>query len=214
MKQSEEKLEIHYLCNDTMRGIARDFFLATMPDSFLPVEHESGIWSSGDFMKDGYADLVTQKTRVTLAVLEDGPVGSVFVWSDVDVVFFRDCREDLLSRMEGKDVLFQQERPYTDAKVNTGFQVLRRCEATIDFYRDLLHLQLTTDEHRQQPWADRMVRCQEGLRWGLLPKSYAAESNRGLTEDSWIYHANCTMRDSVNGKRQLLGRVSKVRSDQ
>lgn len=203
-------MEIHYNINPTMDRLAASFFLKTLPDDFVPVEHRSEVATSGEFAKDGFYDLIAEKIDWVLSVIEARLDGKVMLWSDIDIVFNRTIGSGEVSReienlSEGRDLLFQREGAWGE-ECNTGFIAIRRNTRSLIFFSQV-RIMLELHHRSEQTCANHLLKLIDGVGWGLLPLSYSSESNRGLDPQSRIYHANCTIRDSMVSKDRLLSRA-------
>lgn len=70
-------MELHYFINSTMRPLMERYFLPSIPGEFKLVEHESPLWTSGDFDRDNYSALITERTDAIQRELETRLDGSL-----------------------------------------------------------------------------------------------------------------------------------------
>lgn len=113
---------------------------------------------------------------------------------DVDILILRPFLSDIQERMEqgNFDIVYQSESP--DGGFNAGLFAFRCNSRVRGFLYDVLVAALSSGGHMlEQYWMNELLPA-SGLRYGLLPPSlYPNGSNRGLCEDSLLYHATCTM---------------------
>jgi hypothetical protein len=186
-------MELRYLVNHTMLSLAEQYFLPSVPTGFDIINHESDLYTSGDFDKDNYSAVITERTDAIQRELENRLDNSLMFWCDVDIEFYRDCAAELERLAEGKDLLFQKEtEDPTDRTCNFGVQIIRRTPRNLVFYSRIALLQRITDNGNDQPWGNCLLGFEDAPDWGHLPLTYSAESNGGARRDSVLYHANCT----------------------
>jgi hypothetical protein len=199
-------MDLHYLINPTMEPMEREFFLPSVPDGFHVVRHDTLVRTSGEFMQDGFLDLMRLRTGLICREIEAKMDGNLIVWSDVDVVFLSDQAVGEIKRaMTGLDLLFQKEHSGIENDTcNWGFQVIRRNQPNLEFYRAVLELQTEDPSRDDQATGNELLASFRTPKWGHLPLSFSAESNGGVTVESVLYHANCTVNNSQETKRRRL----------
>lgn len=196
-------MELNFVLNETMRPLAEMFFLPSVRSKFNLVEHNIAVQTSGNFLEDNFRYILQERTRLIVETIRLSLDDGIMLWSDVDVVFFSDCAEEIAQLANGNDILLQREGSWDD-NANFGFQVIRRNSKTLRFYEKLLQMQIASNDGGLQPSANRLLRSFIGLKWETLPFRYSSESNGGCRNDSLIYHANCTAGNSIIKKRSQL----------
>lgn len=205
-------MELHYTINPAMETLEMEYFLPSLPKGFDPIRHVAEITSSGNFMQDGYLEILTARTEGICAEIERRCDDSVMIWSDVDIVFLNDDVPAYLNRVaSGFDLLFQRDLPPDSHDAcNFGFQVIRRNDANLRFYRQLLEIQRVTTDLHDQDLGNRLLHMFGSPRWGHLPLSFACESNGGMRDGSVMYHANLTYTNSLESKNKMLSSALEV----
>lgn len=195
-------MEVHYLINDTMRPMAERWFLPSLPEGFEPREHVSELWTSGDFDKDNYGELMIRRTEMIQREIENRLDGELMLWCDVDIAFYRPCRPELVRLAETMDLLFQKEfADPANLDCNFGVQVIRRNPRTLVFYARLALLQKITDNPHDQSWGNQLLRFEDTPAWSHLPLEYASETNGGLSPKAVLYHANNTLGSDCQARK-------------
>ena len=174
------------MTNPTMEEMADAHFIPSIPSGFRQVPHRINIETSGNFGKDGYFDVIVERTEMILAEIERSLDDQLMVWCDVDVIFNQDCAGEIERLARGKDLMFQQENPTRD-ECNFGIQVIRRNTRTLIFYAQLRIMQALISKD-DQLCGNQLLEMIEGVEW----------------------HANCTKFDSMNGKRILLAKARQL----
>ena len=89
---------------------------------------------SVDFKEPGWFDIVGEKIDFLIQAVGDN-IGKVFVFSDPDIQFFGQTKDDILSVMKGFDLLFHCDSP--DGVACTGFIVCLASEKTLKLWQDV-----------------------------------------------------------------------------
>eukprot|EP00928_Gymnodinium_smaydae_P039845 TRINITY_DN27131_c0_g1_i1.p1 TRINITY_DN27131_c0_g1~~TRINITY_DN27131_c0_g1_i1.p1 ORF type:complete len:334 (-),score=64.19 TRINITY_DN27131_c0_g1_i1:95-1096(-) len=135
------------------------------------------------------------KTRLLLAALEETAPGEVMLISDVDVQFFGDVLPYVWDGIDSCDVCFQRE--FSDIGANIGFVAVRRTDASVAFWREVLDRVLQRGGHDQRFANDLLYgpACDElNLRWRrFAPEIWSSSQVFGggqLPEGMVLHHAN------------------------
>ncbi len=120
-----------------------DNFLHTLKEVGLEAEHEllrfddaAGVFNSPEFNH-----MVFKKLALTHKLLKEGHT----VWvSDIDIVYFKNPKEYLLSLLED-NVLVGQTEP--DGRINTGFYMVRPHDLTISLFDPSIKVKLPGQDH-------------------------------------------------------------------
>lgn len=197
-------MELHYLINDSMKDLANRFFIPSLPPSFSIVAHESKTWTSGEFGEDNYGQLMIERTSLIVDSIKKNLDNSIMVWMDIDILIFKDFTQDILRLAENFDLLFQREHNLENSSCCFGVQVIRRNLETLIFYSRILLLQKASDDQHDQKWGNEILSMDDAPRWMTLPTTYSSVSNGGMRADSFLFHANSTITNSVARKVDLL----------
>ena len=206
------EIDAHFVFNETMRCLVEEYFLPSLPVSIKPQGHLLDLWSSGNYDRDNYYEVLQLKTRRIIEIIADGPPDSLVIYCDVDLVFLGDPVADLFRHMEERDLAYQREWANNNEEANSGFQVIRRNPRTLRFYEEVLWHQQNFSPPNDQLWVNHVLRRPGAPAWTLLPCSYSSGSNGGLRHDSILYHANNTPSNSMARKKEALDRAMEARS--
>lgn len=147
-----------------------------------------------DFEGDRWLDLQKFKYQRVLDTLTPSYDGKLVIWSDVDIKFYEPFVDDIASRMEGVDVLFQREVPL-DNIPNCGFMAMRPSQATFNFFKAVSESDLGPGCNDQDVVVKLLRAKSPPIRWGLLPFTYAAKSHGWeppMLHTMKLFHANAT----------------------
>jgi len=127
---AQHSLKVFTLVTPSHERLLSDWFLRTLPSDCHPIVHRVDAppveYGTGQWHR-----VVAYKFDVLEQAFASEPVDSVFVMSDVDVRFYSPFAADIPRRLEGRDVLFQNNRPGASHRYNhlcTGFMIIRCCE--------------------------------------------------------------------------------------
>jgi len=169
------------------------------------------------------------KVKFLLETIDICEPNEYFVYSDVDVIFFKPIIPILNEVLNNKDVVFIREIPHGSlpqqggdvaGHCNFGFCVVKACDKSKRFFQDVLHMIENTknfvDSHDHALWPDGLMdqTCVNrilfsnpdyDLNWGTLPLTFtttAYETYNMINKDTVAYHATCVI--EVNKKIELL----------
>jgi len=188
-----------------------DWFLRTLRDEYVLSLHPCDVRGPGTYMQEDWTRAVIFKSERIIEAIEDN-WNDVFVYSDVDVVFFRPTKTEVLTALADRDIVCQLDDPA--GNLCTGFFAARANEATLRLWRDVRRA--VEREGRDQLAFNRLLRQQPGLRFGALPPSFfGAGTFAGrymdrrqrfyIPPNAAMFHANWTL--GVDNKMALLSRA-------
>jgi len=91
-------------------------------------------------------------------------MGDVFVYSDVDIQFFKPVNALLIDAIEGYDIVCQKDHP-DDGQLCTGFFVIKATKRTLKLWK-LVH-QAIKKEGQDQLAFNRFIRRLKYWPWNL-----------------------------------------------
>lgn len=178
----------------------RDWFLPSLKDPFevrpTRLEKRPGPYA---FLSADWGSTMLAKVDLILSAIER-QWGSVFLYSDVDVQFFRPVRTAVQGLMDDKDVLFQNDSPA--GRKCAGFFVCRAGPATLHLWQrvraHMIERHLNSDQAALNDVVDGCA-----IRWAYLPSTFFGGG--ALTGKAWtptealpvpddivMHHANWT----------------------
>lgn len=177
-----------------------------------------------EFAQRHWHEVVGQKLDILIEALMATADGDVLVMSDVDVAFYAPVTGDVLRRMEGRDILFQNNRPSLPESAEhlcSGFMVVRASTASIAFFtaaREVLRTANTPAVGDQRACVEVLRRRPDAVRWGFLPTTYWSPGDpRGRwspgmslspPDGMLVHHANHTV--GVDNKVAQLRAVAEL----
>ncbi|MEM9302567.1 MAG: putative nucleotide-diphospho-sugar transferase [Pseudomonadota bacterium] len=170
-------MHAYSLVTPSHRPLQQGWYLRTLPEEIEPhfLEVEA---APVDFGTRHWLRVVVRKFDLLEQAFAERPAGSIFLLSDVDIRFYKPIMRDLQRRMDGLDVLFQNNRPQDPHPCRylcTGFAVIRSGDRAARFFEVARRVLETADD----PLVGDQVACiraierdPEAIRFGLLPEEY------------------------------------------
>lgn len=171
-----------------------DDFLPTIPAGFALQSEVIEMFGDGHYDSPQFVPCVVKKVDLILQSLCEN-AGSVIIWTDVDIQFYRLTPEIAIGELGDRDIAFQAAG-VPPHEINNGFFICRCNQRVIEFFeevkRALCHEYAGEIEERV---INKLLPTlsQRELSWCHLPRSFYARSNfwpppRELV----LYHANQT----------------------
>lgn len=202
---AEPKIKMYALYTPSHKVLLDDWFLPSIKDDyeviveFIDIQEGEGTFRATDWFQaiEKKVELIIQATQENL--------GRIFIFSDVDITFYRPTWPHIAQALEGYDMVFQRDTP--NGVICTGFFACRAHERTLAFWREI---QLLMRNH-QGRWHDQTAvnhllrrNCSTStISWDYLPPEFLSggtltgrkwRSGRPLPVPSGIilHHANFT----------------------
>lgn len=171
-----------------------NFFIKTIPcpeNIFLKTLEYKG---TGNYKSNSWQNAVKAKIEFVISYIKSVDDSTFFVFSDVDVQFFRGfsldkIRNELL--ISEKDILFQKENLWDDDyTVNSGFYIARTSEKILEFFESV-YIELDRALQKTDQTFINKLLPGSNIEWGFLSDKYYARSH-GFPPplDIVCHHAN------------------------
>lgn len=192
-----------YCCYTPAHKILFDnYFLPTAPPSLTIHPTLIDLSGAGDFLSPEFLECIRKKMDLVIESIRAN-AGHLILWSDVDIVFMRDPRDELvrLAASSNSDLYFQREA-HDSPDVNAGFILIRCNEATVVFFEKVKFGMLASPSENEQSVINKILAGTSEFRWEKLPWSFFAKSHCWPPpSDAYIYHANATSgKDAISQK--------------
>lgn len=198
----------YFYTTDSDTLVLKDLFESKVPSDF---DKHPQICENVTFCKKdcggGYLGWIN-KYNTIMKGFEETAENEYFIFSDIDVVFYKSFLSDLDKILSNKeDILFQMETPSHD--VNIGFMLIKNCDNSKQFwqkaYETIETLKYENNEgcmkikHRRGDGSgqfvinDMLYSKKYNLSWSRLPPIFWSRSiGMDHLKDIYIHHANCT----------------------
>lgn len=200
----QERIKLYGFYTESHKQMMEAWFLPSIQDNYeLVIEEHEQDCPTGEIMRDGWKKAMMHKVNLVLRGIKENP-GKIFVYSDVDIQFFRPTEATIVSMMEGKDLVIQKDAP--DGEVNTGFFACRGNEKNLRLWEEIARRLVLpeTKGHEQDLLNSLILRSNPyDIAWDYLPDDYMGGGT--LTGSLWspgktlpipdtitMHHANWT----------------------
>jgi hypothetical protein len=174
-------MKLYGVWSESHKVLKDDWFLPSIKDDFEIHLEESPAHGSGTYQAPDWTEAVLHKSNTIVHAIEEN-MGDIFVYSDVDIQFFKPVKEHLLEAIRDKDIVCQKNDPANT--LCTGFFVARCNEAVLNLWtrvRDLI-----PKERRDQGMFNQLVTENKNIRWGYLPDVFFGAGMGYLRPRSWL----------------------------
>jgi hypothetical protein len=106
------------------------------------------------------------------------PENEVFVFSDIDIVFYKPIIPTILNLIENNDVLFLREFydgifELQGGNINFGFNIIRSNQKTLNFFQDVIFEVCKSGTWEQKVINEFLYKNKNyNLKWDLLPATF------------------------------------------
>jgi len=135
------------------RILKDEWFLASLQDNYDVELHNCDIAGSGTYMEPSWSEAVLFKSDTIINSIKKY-WGEIFVYSDVDVQFFKPTQQILLNAIKNYDIVCQRDDPY--GNLCTGFWIARANEKVLKLWQEIRAI--LKQEKRDQFVFNRIIR--------------------------------------------------------
>jgi len=215
-------MKLCYMYDDAFIPL-RDNFLASIKDDFelISLVLNKPKFSSNPNMSDLYGggiDVWLEKPKYLLRIMDRCKPNEYFIYSDIDIVFFKPIISTIKNILGDKDILFLREIPAglvpwqggegVPGNCNFGFCIIKSCDKTRKFFQDVLSV-IETTKLMDQTVVNKILFGDPtyDLNWGVLPLEFTTTSfihNNQVNNKSLMFHAICCVdqQEKLNLLRQ------------
>ena len=203
---SHQKMKLYAIYTPSHEILKDKFFLPSIQDDFeIILEQCDQTSPSAKFMSEGWTDTTIRKVELIIQAVKEN-WNSVFIFSDVDIQFFRPIEKTILSLMKNNDLVIQKNSP--NGVLCSGFFACRGNEKTLQLWTDVKAYMENDKSKSDQVSLNHCIKRSStqnpyGLKWGYLPNSFFGGGT--LTGCTWcpgkklpvpsnimMHHANWT----------------------
>jgi hypothetical protein len=164
------------------RSFLDEFFLKTFPFESgvsLVLERMPQKCSSGWLFSDGWRDQMVEKQKFINKSLETFFLNEILVFSDVDISFYGDVKEDLIESLGDNDIAFMKDHNSDEFGRCGGFFILKSNDKTRRLFSQVLSsllslstLESTTFRTSEQQTINSVLNSMPDVKWTYLPPRY------------------------------------------
>jgi len=170
------RIKLYSYCTPSHQILKTNWFLPSVRDDYEIIIKEFGQeCPSARFLEEGWAKTIDRKIEMLIGAVKKNFPG-IFIFSDIDIQFFRETKEELLQELGKKDIVFQRNSlsdPSETEPICTGFFISRCNERTLKLWEEVKKIR------EQNP---EFIGCQKAvnfvinkiplLSWGLLSEKF------------------------------------------
>jgi len=94
-----KKLKVYTIYSDSHRILFEEYFVPSLKNTDLELHaYKTKQFGSGEFGTHNFAKAVLDKINIIIRAVEEND-GDIFIYSDVDIIFFKKISYDLRKRM-------------------------------------------------------------------------------------------------------------------
>lgn len=221
-------INIYALYTPSHEILVNSFFLPSLDTindhgiNIIIQKEEEQTCQSAQFMQTGWTKTTIKKIELILKAIEEN-WGNVFVFSDVDIQFFRPFKDVISELMQDYDLLIQKDNP--KGTLCSGFFVCRANHKTKELFSDVLKYMQNHEEISDQRTLNRHISRNKtknnyDISWDYLPtdlffgggtftgKIWNQKSVLPIPKNPIMHHANWVA--GIEGKIKQLEYVKKV----
>ncbi len=191
-----------------------EWFLPSLQDDYDVSMYSCDIQGSGKYKEADWVEGILFKNLKIIETIKEN-MGSIFIYSDVDLQFFAPTKQKVLNAIKGKDVVCQLDDLH--GNLCAGFIAIRANTLTLELWQKV-HAAIKT-ERRDQMAFNRIIREMKEISFGCLPVEFFGTGT--FNAQIWtpggafyipphpvMYHANWV--EGVDQKVVLLKQVKKT----
>jgi len=215
---SHARVKLYTLFTPSHAVLFNDWFLpsiSALHEYDLVLEKHDQECKTAEFMSPGWKKTTRRKVNLILRAIKEN-WGSFFVYSDVDIQFFKSTLPAIRDALATHDMVFQQDTP--EKKICTGFFACKANQKTKIFWEMVGKIMDVFPIYSDQASVNLLLEKAEfaDLSWDLLPESFL--DGGALTGETWkpgdacniprdviLHHANYAV--GVNNKIEQLKQV-------
>jgi len=211
--ENYSKIKLYALCTPSHEILLYNWFLPSFQDNYeLIIENYSQECPTAKFKSYGWIKTTLKKVELILQAIEEN-FGSIFIYSDLDIQFFKSTEKILLSFLKNNDFLIQRNSP--SGEMCTGFFITRANEKTQRLWQKtyliMLNSQGKISDQEAFNKAAKILTKQKKIKWNYLPNTFLTGYyvlKNEIPKDIILHHANYTV--GIENKILQLRKVNNI----
>lgn len=155
------------VCTKSHAHMKDAWFLPSLKDDVDLRVRQCTIEGNGTYKEADWSQAVLFKSECIVQAIKEN-MGDIFVYSDVDVEFFRPFKQQVLKAMKDKDIVGHWDG--RKAGFCTGFFGIRANEQTLQLWQQVRERVLVS--YCDQSSFNKLLFSFHNLRWGYLPETF------------------------------------------
>lgn len=214
------KMKLYAYYTEEMSQLKDLFFNSIKDDWDINIEKWDSFDGNSNFGSEQFRLITTKKLYFLLEKIKEN-IGSIIIYSDVDIQFFRSCNNIILDLIDGNDLLFQSEKVNSNKVINSGFIVIRCNENTLKMFKECSDMRIDKNvtSYFDQTILQYYITTNTYIRWTVLPiEFYNRSFGVAIPQNIVLHHATCTEPKTINGREissleQKIKQLEAVRNE-
>jgi hypothetical protein len=193
---SYEKMKIYALYTPSHEILKDQFFLPSIQDDFdIVLEFCEQTCPTAGFMSEGWTKTTARKVDLIIRAIEEN-WGEIFIFSDVDIQFFRPIQDTILTLMKDNDIIMQKNN--IDGVLCTGFFACRGNEKTLKLWTDVRETMKKKSSNSDQNSFNHCIKRRSkknpyNVTWDYLPDTFFGGGTLTAHNGSYIWTPGKTL---------------------
>ncbi len=165
------RIKMYTLCTQSHRILHDNYFLPSIKDDFeIIVSSAEQACESASFFKEGWTETMLAKVNVIIRAIKEN-MGKIFVFSDVDIQYFKKIEPYIVELIKNKDFIVQRGHPKD--LTCAGFFVCRGNNKTLQLWEEIKKMMIKNPSLDDQRPLNTLLQTNPfGLRWAVLPTKF------------------------------------------
>lgn len=210
------KMRLYTFYTPSHKILLENYFLPSIKDNYevIVAKIEDQVCPSARFYSKNWSLAVANKADLIIKAIEEN-WGNYFIYSDVDIQFFKPTEEYILSHIKDLDLLAQAATHLVSEKrVCTGFMVIKANNKSLEIWRDIKNSLTKTNKYGDQHYFNQFLKKYK-INYELLPIEFYLPANIWKVGDYLkipsniiLHHANWTV--GIDNKIKQLDYVQSL----
>lgn len=211
-------MKLYYMYDDKFVDM-KNMFLHNLKDQFelVDINVDSPKFEENSLKCGGGIEMWKTRVDNIIQIIKTLEHNETFIFSDIDIVFYKECIPTIKDLIKTKDLLFLRElydgiHEPQGGNINFGFNIIKSNHRTYKFFCDVLDEVIKTGTWEQKVINEFLYKNNSyDLQWDLLPHTFLSQSVglNNLSKNTILYHANCAV--SLESKLGLINYVNDIR---
>lgn len=224
----QDSIKLYCLTTPSHKILKDKYFLPSIQDDFeIICEEMEQTCETVKFMAEGWTDTTLRKVDLIIRAIHEN-WGSLFIFSDVDIQFFKPIKNIILKLIQDNDLIIQKNNP--EGVLCSGFFVCRGNQKTLDLWTDVRDMMAHDKSSSDQITLNRCIKRHGkknpyNLTWAYLPNTFFCGGtftghlwtpgrHLRIPHDIVMHHANWTrgIANKIAQLEYIKQRVEKLRA--
>ncbi len=179
---NNQKIKLYACYTPSHRILKDDWFLPTLQDDYeINMDFFEQECATGSFLDEGWTKTTLRKVEMIIRAVKEN-WDTFFIYSDVDVQFFKPTQDIISDLMRDKDIILQLDCPSGGAC--TGFFACKGNHETLQLWQEVRQFMINHPNFSDQETFNRTLMKHPEIRWEHLPINFFGGGS--LTGSLWI----------------------------